>query len=347
MDNASAFSQVLRFLEEGLADLVSNIPAFRRGEITELRLRTGRPLSAVFGAESLFLSVRGELTEHAAGAYICTGAELQDPFYKLCRNSVYAYEQELKEGFVTIPGGHRCGFAGRTVVQDGAVTGLREISSINIRIARQVVGCADGILPYIYDRSGLRSGLIVSPPGGGKTTVLKDLIRSLSCAGRKVAVVDERGELASMFGGVPQNDLGPLVDVLDGTPKKEGILQALRCLSPDVIVFDELGDEAEAEAVLQGMGAGVPVIFSLHARSAEEAARRPQAAKLLDAGAVDVIAVLEGARRPGTLREVLRVQRTHGERDGVKYESRRDTASVRSRRFGWVPESRGPAPQDV
>ena len=240
MDNASAFSQVLRFLEEGLADLVSNIPAFRRGEITELRLRTGRPLSAVFGAESLFLSVRGELTEHAAGAYICTGAELQDTFYKLCRNSVYAYEQELKEGFVTIPGGHRCGFAGRTVVQDGAVTGLREISSINIRIARQVVGCADGILPYIYDRSGLRSGLIVSPPGGGKTTVLKDLIRSLSCAGRKVAVVDERGELASMFGGVPQNDLGPLVDVLDGTPKKEGILQALRCLSPDVIVFDEL-----------------------------------------------------------------------------------------------------------
>ena len=204
MDNASAFSQVLRFLEEGLADLVSNIPAFRRGEITELRLRTGRPLSAVFGAESLFLSVRGELTEHAAGAYICTGAELQDTFYKLCRNSVYAYEQELKEGFVTIPGGHRCGFAGRTVVQDGAVTGLREISSINIRIARQVVGCADGILPYIYDRSGLRSGLIVSPPGGGKTTVLKDLIRSLSCAGRKVAVVDERGELASMFGGAAE-----------------------------------------------------------------------------------------------------------------------------------------------
>ncbi len=125
MDNASAFSQVLRFLEEGLADLVSNIPAFRRGRSPELRLRTGRPLSAVFGAESLFLSVRGELTEHAAGAYICTGAELQDTFYKLCRNSVYAYEQELKEGFVTIPGGHRCGFAGRTVVQDGAVTGLR------------------------------------------------------------------------------------------------------------------------------------------------------------------------------------------------------------------------------
>lgn len=173
MDNASAFSQVLRFLEEGLADLVSNIPEFRRREITELRLRTGRPLSVVFGCDSLFLSVRGELTEHAGGAYICTGAELQDTFYKLCRNSVYAYEQELKEGFVTIPGGHRCGFAGRTVVQDGAVTGLREISSINIRIARQIVGCADGILPYIYDRSGLRSGLIVSPPGGGKTTVLQ------------------------------------------------------------------------------------------------------------------------------------------------------------------------------
>lgn len=114
-----------------------------------------------------------------------------------------------------------------------------------------------------------------------------------------------------------------------------------------MIVFDELGDEAEAEAVLQGMGAGVPVVLSLHARSAEEAARRPQAAKLLAAGAIDVIAVLEGARRPGVVREVLRVQRTRGEKEGVRYENCRDTASVRSRRFGWVPESCGSAPQDA
>ena len=115
-----------------------------------------------------------------------------------------------------------------------------------------------------------------------------------------------------------------------------------------MIVFDELGDEAEAEAVLQGMGAGVPVIFSLHARSAEEAARRPQAAKLLDAGAVDVIAVLEGARRPGRLPgSAARAADTWGKGRCAEHESRRDTASVRSRRFGWVPESRGPAPQDV
>lgn len=346
MENDGAFLKILMFLDDEIAGLASSIPQRRGGSITELRLRTGRPLSAVYGRESMFVTPRGELSDRADRAYICTGAQLQQTFYRICRNSVYSYEQELREGFITIPGGHRCGFAGRTVVQNGVVTGLRDISSINIRIARQVRGCGDGILPYICRRGGLQSCLIVSPPGGGKTTVLRDLIRSLSYAGRRVAVIDERGELAAMFGGVPQNDLGPLADVLDGTPKKEGILQALRCLSPDVIAFDELGDTAEAEAVLQGIGAGVPVLASLHAQSAAQAQRRPQAKKLFEAGAIDVVAVLEGAQRPGVLREALCVRRRPG-KDGGENENCGNFAAVYGGGFGGVSQGGGaPSPHD-
>ena len=207
--------------------------------------------------------------------------------------------RELKEGFVTIPGGHRCGFAGRTVVQDGAVTGLREISSINIRIARQVVGCADGILPYIYDRSGLRSGLIVSPAGRREDDGAQGPDPVAVLRGPESRRRGRTGRARLHVRRRAAERPRPARGRLDGTPKKEGILQALRCLSPDVIVFDELGDEAEAEAVLQGMGAGVPVIFSCM-RAAREAARRPSGGKAAGRGRGRRNRSVEGARRPGT-----------------------------------------------
>ncbi|MFR2562105.1 MAG: stage III sporulation protein AA, partial [Anaeromassilibacillus sp.] len=181
--------------------------------------------------------------------------------------------------------------------------------SINIRIARQVYGCASAVLQAVG--KNLREGvLIAGAPASGKTTILRDMARQLSsglCGDvRKVAVVDERGELAGTYRGVPQNDLGPCCDVLDGYPKGEGILQAIRSLSPEFIICDELGGLADVEAAAQGLNAGVGMISSVHAGNVRELLRRQQAVSLLHTGAFGYVVLLEGSREPGRVAEVYK-----------------------------------------
>ena len=186
---------------------------------------------------------------------------------------------------------------------------MRDISSINIRIARQVYGCASGVLQAVG--KNLRDGVLVAgAPSSGKTTILRDIARQLSsglCGDvRKVAVVDERGELAGTYRGVPQNDLGPCCDVLDGYPKGEGILQAIRSLSPEFIICDEMGGLADVEAAAQGLNAGVGMISSVHAGSVRELLRRQQALSLLHTGAFGYVVLLEGSREPGRVAGVYK-----------------------------------------
>ena len=180
--------------------------------------------------------------------------EIEETMEYVANYSMYAYEEELRQGFLTIGGGHRVGVVGKAVSEDGHIRSMKYISCINVRIAHEVRGCADAVMPYVAGRGDVRHTLIISPPGCGKTTLLRDMIRQISnggkhCRGRTVGVVDERSELGGAYRGIPQNDLGMRTDLLDCCPKAEGMMLLIRSMTPQVIAVDEIGGEEDIRAV--------------------------------------------------------------------------------------------------
>lgn len=178
--------------------------------------------------------------------------------------SIYSHQDALSKGFITLPGGHRVGVCGRVIVEEGQIKGIKEISSLNIRRSREVIGCAGPIMRHVLSGNRVRNCLLVSPPGCGKTTLLRDIIRSLSQTGFRVSVVDERSELAGMYRGSPQRDLGPRTDILDGCMKVQGISMMIRSMGPQVICCDEIGRQEDLLAIQEALASGVSVITTVH-----------------------------------------------------------------------------------
>lgn len=237
----------------------------------------------------------------AQGEVLCTGAVTQPQLAQmaeaLCEHALYARAEEQRQGFVALRGGHRMGLCGRVICQGQSVRALREISSVCIRIAGQWPGAADALLPYMEDETGrVRSLLILGMPGTGKTTILRDLCRSLSERGRQVCVVDERSELAAMCGGVAQLDIGSRTDVLDGCTKEAGLRWLLRSMSPEVLAMDELGGAMDVQAVLECVRSGVSVLATLHGRNAERTLSGGMLYQLVQNRAFDRYAELDAQR---------------------------------------------------
>lgn len=245
--------------------------------LEEIRVRIGQPLFIYTGQKEWILVGNGGQTLGIAfreskepgtyeKAYRITEQDVLEMQNYISNYSLYAWQEELRNGFVTIQGGHRIGLAGGTTNCDGHIRGISYLTFFNIRVAHEKVGCADGILRFICDQNTL----IVSPPGSGKTTLLRDCIRSLSYEGIKVGLVDERSEIAASFHGIPQNDVGPRTDVLDGCNKSEGMQMLLRTMSPQIIAVDELGTEEDFKAVEQAAYSGCRVLGTVHAGSIRE-----------------------------------------------------------------------------
>lgn len=268
------------------------------GQLQEIRIRANRPLLAVCGNRE-YRSKR-----------IIKKEELREILAYLSNYSLYAYEEELSRGFLSLPGGHRVGIAGRTVLQEGRVKTVTEVSSLNLRFAHEVRGCADRLLPYLRAEGRLMSTLIASAPGHGKTTLLRDLIRQISDGydgypGLTVGVVDERSEIAGTFRGLPGNDVGMRTDVLDGCPKAEGMMMLIRTMAPKAVAVDEIGSRGDTEALLSAMNCGCVLFSTVHGSSMEELLGKPVLREMIDLGLFERYVFLDGSRKPGRIRQIL------------------------------------------
>ncbi len=268
------FSEILNYMPDNLKKIFQRVFSENAQIIQEIRLRSGLPLIVVTQNGNFAVLPNGEMSPALGGAYIAEPIDVQRVFRAVCENSVYAFTEDIRQGFVTIRGGHRVGITGRATVSNGKVENFREITSLNIRIAKEVLGAANPIIGNILRPGGIVNTLLVSPPMGGKTTVLRDLTRQISNQGIKTAVIDERGEIASIFNGVPQNDVGIQTDVIENVPKKEGVIMLLRTMSPQLIVTDEISAKEDMDALGQCFGTGVSVVATTHGESIREVLKR-------------------------------------------------------------------------
>ena len=265
-----------------LPEEVSRAVRERADSLTELRLRPGgRPQLCFAGGDALLKApLAPEVFREVAA--------------RMLEHSLYAWEDELKQGFFTLPGGSRVGVCGRYALEDGRIGALTYISALCVRVSREVRGAGKGLAAAMLENGGLKSALLISRPGMGKTTLLRDAARLLSKAGHTVSLADERGELAACRAGVPTLDVGERTDVMDMCPKRLAIAHMVRALKPDVVVTDEVGDREDAAAVLDARRCGTAVLASAHAAGIAEAARRPALREMLEMGAFDMVALIDG-----------------------------------------------------
>lgn len=249
-------------------------------KLQEIRLRAGRPLTILVDGKERFVDPGGRIVDRQEAAARQESAELEEILRHLCQYSIYAFADEIRQGFLTVQGGHRIGLAGQALLDgENRVVNLKYIRYLNIRIAHQVKGAADPLIPLLYERGRVVSTLLISPPGGGKTTMLRDIIRQISNGtaygrGINVSVVDERSEIAGSFLGIAQNDVGIRTDVLDGCPKVEGMMRLIRAMSPQALAVDELGGIEDMQALRMANGCGCRLLATIHGGSLEEVLRK-------------------------------------------------------------------------
>lgn len=245
--------------------------------LNEIRLGVNCPCRVIREGCEYFLSPKGMCLTDRNGAWRITGEEIEDITNQICNYSFYAFENEIRQGFLTVQGGHRIGFAGKVILNmDGSVRNLSYIRFLNIRISHEILGIADPVLPYLFQQGELWNTLIISPPGCGKTTLLRDLIRQVSDGtkerqGQQVAVVDERSEIAGSYQGIPQNQVGIRTDILDACPKTEGMMLLMRSMTPRVIAVDEIGSEEDLAALQKIAVCGTGVLATMHGYSLKDA----------------------------------------------------------------------------
>ncbi len=281
------FMSALYPFEGQLLRVLSSLPEKVKANTEEIRVRAGKPLILTLGGAPMWVSQSGEVSylPPKEPVYV-TAAQVGSIYLKLCNNSVYSHVDEIKQGFIIMRAGHRAGICG-TVTP----AGMRDISSVNIRIAHEVFGCADSIVKHFS--GGM---LIAGPPGSGKTTLLRDAVRQLSgVQGRRVAVIDTRGEIAAVHCGVPQNDVGEHTDIISGAEKQEGIEMAVRTMFPQIVAFDEIGSHGEVEGVIRALNSGVLVLTTAHIGDESDLTRREVTNRLISSGAVKTVAVLKKA----------------------------------------------------
>lgn len=295
----------LNCLSPAVKSVLDNHYDFIKDKASEIHLRLNCPVSISTQNGNFYFSSGGGLLQSPSDkAVIITKPELSDTFNRICRYSVYNVQNELINGFVTVSGGHRAGVCGTAVISDGKIVNIRDISSVNLRLSREIIGCSNKLVSAI---NNLEKGVIIcGEPCSGKTTVLRDLARYISIEENKsVSLIDERGELAASVCGENQNDVG-LSDVFSGYPKPRAVEQALRCMSPSYIICDEIGADEDVKAIESCANCGVSVIAAIHASNEDELSKKPNAVKLLKTGAFETVVFLSSRKNAGRISKIIR-----------------------------------------
>jgi len=258
---------IIPLLPQEIAQVIRRLSDGRAGQVREIRIRSGKPIMLVMAEEDKYILKNGDISGRVENALNVTAAQCRQIFDAATHHSAYTAEEERKHGYITLAGGCRMGICGGTAASEGYP--VRDITYINIRIARQLPGAADGVMKFIRKQNGIYNTLVLSAPGLGKTTLLRDIARQLSdgIGGRafRVGIVEERSEIAGSYKGVAQLDVGMRTDVLDGCPKAMGIQRMVRSMSPQVIITDEIGTRQDARALREALCSGVGIVASAHA----------------------------------------------------------------------------------
>jgi len=257
-----------------ILNVLSLIDENRFEKIEEIRLRADKPCFIKDGSGVFYLNTNGILSRKKSDSFIPKNEDILEYLRIVSGYSLSAFQEEIKNGYLTIRGGHRIGICAKVIHNNGVIKSFDNFSSINIRISHEVKGCAVPIIPYIKKTEGIYNAMIISPPGLGKTTLLRDMVRIISNYGINISVVDERGEIAGMYMGKSNNDLGDCTDILDNCPKKEGMLMLLRSMSPEVIVVDEIGKEDEVIEIRTILSSGVNFLCSVHGNDTDDVKKR-------------------------------------------------------------------------
>ena len=302
MNELNRKRQILQVLARPVRAIVED-EALDFEKVQEIRLRIGKPLIVVYDNEEHILP-QGQGEGH-----LVTKEEIRETLEYTSHYSLYAYEHEMKQGFITIEGGHRVGVMGKAILEDDHVKNLQYISSVNIRMSHEVLGCADRILPFITKNRQVCHTLVISPPRCGKTTLIRDLIRQISdgntyVKGCTVGVVDERSEIGGCYLGVAQNELGMRTDVLDCCPKAEGMIMLIRSMAPQVIAVDEIGSLEDIHAIEYAMQCGCKMIASVHGLTMDEAHEKPVLGRLIKERRFERYILLGNEKRPGEVKAV-------------------------------------------
>lgn len=289
--------EILNILTTNIKDALGDL-AYSK-ELQEIRIRIDKPLIFEVGSREII------------SKYVPRAEELKSIIQKMSNYSIYAFDEELKQGYITIKGGHRVGVCGKCVIEKNEVKTIKNIASLNIRICREVKGCSDSIMKSILENNEVINTIIISPPKCGKTTLIRDMARNISdgvdklCfTGKKVCVIDERSELGACFNGVPQLNLGIRTDILDGCPKSEGIMMAIRSMSPDVVVCDEIGTYKDMESILTALNCGVSLITTIHGYSIEDLYSRPVFKDIVENNVFKRAIILSSKSGAGTIENI-------------------------------------------
>lgn len=306
--------EIINSLSLNLRDKIKTI----QGEnIEEIRLRIDKPLIINGNQKDYFYNEKAKkLDRNMDKAYIVTKEDLEQTFQIICKYSIHSFMDDIKKGFITLRGGHRVGIVGKAIVENGNIENIKHISSLNIRISKEVKNCSDKVMDHIIKSSTkINNTIIISPPQCGKTTLLRDIVRNLSNGTEKynfrgvnVALIDERNEIAGSYLGIPQMDVGIRTDIIETCPKDVGIMMVLRSMSPNVIVTDEIGTEKDIKALYTALNGGVGLITTVHGDSIEDIRNRKELNNLLDEELFKKVILLSAKRGPGTVEKIYDLQ---------------------------------------
>ena len=306
----NCFDSAIYFLSDEIKNSLIQIPDNIKKSVQEIRLRENKAVSIICAEKIFFVKNPGKVTENYQDGNVLKTDKttLEKSFYNLCEYSVYSFENQILNGFITAKGGHRIGLCGTAAFKNGEISALKEITSMNIRIAKEFLGCSLKITDIL--KNSFENALIIGPPSSGKTSILRDIARNISLGINikkplKTVIIDERSEIAGNSNGSSEFDIG-LCDVMNAFPKSIGIEMAIRCLSPECIICDEIGGKNDLNELIKCANCGVKLIASIHAQSQNDFFKKSISEILISKCGFENLVFLGGSQNAGKIIQIIK-----------------------------------------